>query len=451
MFKRNKADKGDDLDSAWNEDADPIFGGAADHTSELDEFGAGDTDFPAPHEFKVEADEVPADEDALEEDTDLPFDEEDVLDPDADDEEFLEGSEDDFVDDSHEDYYDYGDRKHGVHDDAADEDDDAEDDGDDEDDADGNADDAPDETPAVAPLAAAPAAAAQPPAPAVGKHGRHGAVPVSKRAQKKQAMDQLPDHQRKSIRMRRILTVVIILLVLLLGGLAYFAYQVVQTNNATLTQQTNQSATDVGNVSSANNTTKDASTANTKKTNVPALVQLMGKTQDEAVKFLGHGATLSLATDVNEEGNPVKKRLTVVLTDEPADTKSGTPTVYLGLNEAGQVIMAGYSAATSTLGYGSLSFADAVTNEHVIEKTLNEAGLNLPDNTVTLPARTSYSTYASDGTTLVKENCSFNGSATVGASNYTWSAVLVYDYTAANASGNLADTVRQIYVYVNAA
>ena len=55
----------------------------------------------------------------------------------------------------------------------------------------------------------------------------------------------------------------------------------------------------------------------------------------------------------------MKKSVTVALTAEPADSRSGTPTVYLGLDADGKVIQAGYSAATASLGYGSLSFADA--------------------------------------------------------------------------------------------
>ena len=42
----------------------------------------------------------------------------------------------------------------------------------------------------------------------------------------------------------------------------------------------------------------------------------------------------------NEEGvgNAVKKSVTVALTAEPADSRSGTPTVYLGFDADGKVI-----------------------------------------------------------------------------------------------------------------
>ena len=121
------------------------------------------------------------------------------------------------------------------------------------------------------------------------------------------------------------------------------------------------------------------------------------------------------------------------------------------MDEEGIIVQAGYSASTAALGYGTLSFSDAVKNEGVVEKTLQEAGINVPANTVELPAdKSQYSTYATDGTTLVKENCSFSGNVDIDGVSHEWSAVLSYDYTTANASGNLSDTIRTIYVYINA-
>ena len=86
----------------------------------------------------------------------------------------------------------------------------------------------------------------------------------------------------------------------------------------------------------------------------------------------------------------------------------------------------------------------------VIEETLDEAGMKIPEGTVKLPAdKMKYSTYASDGTTLTREYYSFDGSGEAeNGSTYPWSAVLSYDYTLANTTGNLADTMRTIYIYI---
>ena len=90
-------------------------------------------------------------------------------------------------------------------------------------------------------------------------------------------------------------------------------------------------------------------------------------------------------------------------------------------------------------------------NEAIIEKTLAEAGVDVAQGSVTLPEdKTSYSTYDTDGKTLIKEYCSFSDTVDIEGAPHEWSAVLSYDYTMANATGNLADTVRTIYVYVSA-
>ena len=183
---------------------------------------------------------------------------------------------------------------------------------------------------------------------------------------------------------------------------------------------------------------------------MPDLSAILGKNQDEAISILKRGAQVTSTREATEEGSAVKSNVTVALTSEPADARTGgTPTVYLGLNADGVVIQAGYSASASALGFGSLSFADAVTNERVIEKTLAKIGVMIPENTVVLPEnKDEYSTYASDGTTVVKERCSFEGGVDVDGVACTWSAVLSYDYTTQVLTGNLNDTVRVIYVYV---
>lgn len=271
------------------------------------------------------------------------------------------------------------------------------------------------------------------------KTGRHAKPPLSER-------------QLKSRRMRRVLIAVIIVIIALIVALCVLLYQFIQTSQNAVTQQVQQEGAQVTTTEEGTDVATDAQATTQRTTEVPLLTAVMGMTQDDAVAAIGHGAVVSGSVEVNEEGNPVRQRVTVSLTSEPADTRSGTPTVYLGLNEGGTVVMAGYSAATASLGYGNLSFVDAVQNENIVEKTLDEAGLSVPAGTAQLPAdRASYCTYASDGTTLVEENCTFEGEGDVNGARYTWSSMLMYNYTAANASGNLNDTVRQIYVYITAA
>lgn len=260
--------------------------------------------------------------------------------------------------------------------------------------------------------------------------------------------EDVPAYQHKSRRMRRILIGVIIVLLVLLVAAAVATVLLVRTASDTAVQMAAQGSSSAASLQEG---VEDASSGTEKLVTAPDLASLLGMGQDDALAAVGGGATVTSTREVNEEGNPIKQSLTVALADEPADSRSGTPTVYLGLGEDGKVVQAGYSAPTASLGYGSLSFADAVGNDHVVEKTLQEAGIPVEMGAAALPEdKAEYSTYDSTGKKLVRENCSFEGKVTIDGAERTWSATLSYDYTTANASNNLADTIRLIYVYVNA-
>lgn len=252
---------------------------------------------------------------------------------------------------------------------------------------------------------------------------------------------------QKSTRMRNVLIVVVVLLVALLVAICVLGFQIFDAARNTAVQQTQ--VTDAAGTATEEQAS-DASPTVAKKTTVPNLVSLLGKTQDEAVAELAHGAQVTRTLEVNEEGNPIRTDVQIALTEEPSDSRTGTPTVYLGIAEAGNIVRAGYSVATSSLGYGSLSFTDAVENEHIVEKTLDEAGLTVSVGAAQLPPdKTEYSTYDSDGTTLVKEYYAFTGVGQATGVEHSWEAILSYDYSMANATGNLNDTIRTIFIYIS--
>lgn len=287
----------------------------------------------------------------------------------------------------------------------------------------------------------------------VAEESAEGRTPVEKKGPKhgkhSKGEPEPPEYMKRSRRMRRILLVIIIVLVVLVAAGCVLTYMLVDTARNAASQQTQSSMSDVESISEDG--AKDASTSTSKRTTVPDLVGLLGMNQDQALEALQHGAQVTGLTEVNEEENPVKMQVSIALSDEPADSRSGTPSVYLDLNEEGLVIRSGYSVATSSIGYGTLSFADAVENERIIEKTVEEAGLIVPNQTAVLPEdKMTYSTYASDGTTLTREYCEFSGTGTASGVEHPWQASLSYDYNMANATGNLADTIRTIYVYIGA-
>jgi len=249
---------------------------------------------------------------------------------------------------------------------------------------------------AAAETPVAPAAAA--PAPAPSGRGRHAAPDA-----------ELSPRMQKSRRTRKVLIILIVLLIVLGGLVAFFGYKTftgTQQDTAQQAHQKQEEATTNSQNSIQDMEGNDAVQTAVAQTQVPNLTALFGKTAEEAVAAIGHGALVTSNRAVDDSASAVKTNLSVALTEEPADSKTGTPTVYLGLDKDGKVIQVGYSASAGALGFGTLSFADAISGEHVIEKTLAKIGIQVPEGSAVLPTdKASYSTYASDNTTVVKERC----------------------------------------------
>ena len=270
-----------------------------------------------------------------------------------------------------------------------------------------------------------------------GKHGRHAAY-----------TQELAPRMRKSRRMRRALIAVVVLLIAIAAVLGAFAFNTIKQGQEEAEHQA-QEQLETTKETETETEADDAVETATQQADVPNLTSLLGKTSKTAIKKLKRGAIVSSNQKVKDKKSVIKTNLTVALADEPADSKTGTPSVYLGLNKKGRIIQAGYSASASALGFGSLSFADAISNEHVIEKTLAQIGVDVKEGSAKLPQnRAKYATYAKDKTTVVKERCSFDGDIDIDGVPCTWSAVLSYDYTTQVITGDLSDTVRIIYVYI---
>ena len=252
---------------------------------------------------------------------------------------------------------------------------------------------------------------------------------------------------QKAKKTRRTLVLLVILVIVVIAAVGFYMFRVFNSSQQEAVHQAQEQleapGDDVGDASDG------GAAVQARLTDVPNLVSVLGQGSDDAVAAIGHGAIVTSNRDVNEEGNPIKKSLNVALNDEPVDPKTGSPTVYLGLDQDGKVIQVGYSASASALGFGTLSFADAVSSEHVVEKTLAKIGVDVPEGSAVLPTdKAEYSTYADDGTTVTRERCAFEGETNVNGTACGWSSVLSYDYTTQVVTGDLADTVRIIYVYV---
>ncbi|MDO5329679.1 MAG: hypothetical protein Q4E88_06285 [Coriobacteriia bacterium] len=169
---------------------------------------------------------------------------------------------------------------------------------------------------------------------------------------------------------------------------------------------------------------------------IPKLTEFLGKNVSDAVASLGSGASVISSTS---------NQVIVNLTNEAANVKSGSTTISFDLNKE-IVKCVHFRCNTWALGYGALSFTDLINNEHCIEKSLNEAGLNLEYGSVIAPTnRSTYTSYAADGVTVEKESFTFHGRS----GKYNWEANMTFDYSIANTKGNLADTVRTIEISIS--
>lgn len=275
---------------------------------------------------------------------------------------------------------------------------------------------------------------------AVGSHG-------------KPAKPQLSPVMRKSRRTRRILIVITVLLVALIAALVYFGYRLLVESGSLASQQAQQQQVnqDVEAMTQDASTAQDTTITVTKTARVPELDMLLGMSYDDALAELGSDVVVTTDRDADEADRPIMKMVTLTVTSSSSESRSGIPTIYLGLDSEDKVIEAGFSASTSSLGFAPSSFSDAVTVDGVIENAMAEAGLAVNSADIVLPEdRSSYATYADDGKTVVKERCSFSGTVSQNGLDIEWSAVLMYDYTTSNATGNPASTIRIIYLYLDA-
>ncbi|MDO4443885.1 MAG: hypothetical protein Q4B69_08455, partial [Slackia sp.] len=197
----------------------------------------------------------------------------------------------------------------------------------------------------------------------------------------------LPAHHKASRRMRIVLITVSAVLVLLIAALGYFAWMLFNETS----DVAHQSATQVAKIEKGDSAaTNDAGKSASSRKETPRLVGLIGKTEDEAIDIIGRGATETSAKDITEETGEgeekttevVGRSVTLALTDETSDSKGNTPSVYLTLDTDGAIVEAGYSASVGSLGYGDVSFVDAVASEHIVENLVNAAGVEIDSDAV---------------------------------------------------------------------
>lgn len=260
----------------------------------------------------------------------------------------------------------------------------------------------------------------------------------------KHAQD-LPEYEKTANTLRKkLIAAIVVLVVLALVLAALIVAFLLNAQNVAVQQTPPESEVSQISGSESNETADDQKSAT-----VPALALTLGQSYDDAVAEIGHGAQVSSDEskeddDIGDDG--IKRTVRLTLANDASDTKSGNPTVTLRLDKDDVVKSVSYQASTKVLGYGTMSFQDAVLNDKIITRVMSEAGVSINEDDVTLPENSSeYSTYTSDGQRISKEERTFSGQA----QNCSWSATLLYDYALSLTTDNLADTVRTISITVS--
>lgn len=182
---------------------------------------------------------------------------------------------------------------------------------------------------------------------------------------------------------------------------------------------------------------------------IPNLKDQLGNNIDQLMQSIGNNASIVSTRAVGAAGDKIVNETTINLTNEVANLKFGTTQIIADTDKNGKIRKISFMCNISSLGYKALSFADLINNEHLVEKSFNEAGLFIDEGSVVLPVdKSSYTTYDSDGTTVIREHYDFSGKVKADGRNYSWSSSFDVDYSMANQKGNLSDTVRLLTISI---
>ena len=251
----------------------------------------------------------------------------------------------------------------------------------------------------------------------------------------------VPEYVENAKKMRKNLVIAIVSLIIIICVIVgLMVFYVLQSQSVSVQQQQSSD------VSQMENDPSETATKDEKTSTVPALAGLIGVNVDSLATAAGHGAQITSDEAKNDENDPVKRVVKLTLTNDVGSDSSGNPTIVANLNSDGNAMSVTYSSSTKTLGYGTMSFADAIQNEKIIEKVMKEAGLTINSADVVLPEdKASWTTYTDDGKRISREEKEFSGEV----DGKKWSAKLAYDYTVSLATDNLSDTLRNITITIS--
>ncbi|MDR3136509.1 MAG: hypothetical protein LBU07_03720 [Coriobacteriales bacterium] len=221
-----------------------------------------------------------------------------------------------------------------------------------------------------------------------------------------------PEKLRRSKRVKRILIAIIIVLILALLAIAALAAYVF------ITQQQSINTIQLQDILTDNQNASDRlqDTGTTEEKPMPPLAPMFGTTTDEVLSQLGSDYRLVKTEEIADEELPQARQLATLTYVQ--DTKSSVgnvqaQSIYLSLNEVGEVIEVYFVSSLDLLGYPMSSFANLISNKTVVDQLLQSAGVAASaDFQFIAPEHDQYTKYVdplASNKRLTEESAKFSG------------------------------------------
>ncbi len=184
------------------------------------------------------------------------------------------------------------------------------------------------------------------------------------------------------------------------------------------------------------------SSASKPTTTVPNLVQLFGKTPDEALAALGSKASVS---------STAAGTTTIVIASDNGNTTTNPTNVYLGLDAEGRTSEVIYNVSFESLGNATMSFAKVLADTAFLSKTLTSVGIDPATANFALPDATAYETRttAANGTSVVtKEEYSYSGQTGSETAPTAWEMMITFDRSSATGTSSATAMTRSLKVHL---
>ncbi|MCL2136703.1 MAG: hypothetical protein FWH40_04165 [Coriobacteriia bacterium] len=204
---------------------------------------------------------------------------------------------------------------------------------------------------------------------------------------------------------------------------------------------------------------------------IPDLIQLFGKTTEQALAYLGPGWVVTKSTDADQVGpeadepeSPVLLRvITLTYTANVTSVEGGSldetdsryaetvalipqANIYLSLNSEGRVFEVYYTGDLDLLGIDQQEFFTMLSNDSFLRLMLYKAGIDSRDFTYASPDYNSSTTYDNPGSAnpkVTKQSAIYSGRVAGDGAPTAWVITVTYEFIPSVSSPSGSDATRR--------